>query len=122
MTNNIDLGNKDNDSPCNDEIKHGITLPAVTTICLCSHDKCTGIYEDITHSFELRCCLSLSWAVRFKEVIKMASLSTYRTGGDGSLPNDRVRSCRICACNGFPHEPIIWKETRESDNHIVAVA
>jgi hypothetical protein len=30
--------------------------------------------------------------------------------GSGSLPNDKVR---ICQRNGYPHEPIVWREIRE---------
>jgi hypothetical protein len=31
-------------------------------------------------------------------------------GGPGSLPNDKVRNCTICAGNGYPHEPITFKK------------
>lgn len=30
--------------------------------------------------------------------------------GPGSLPNEKVPKCKICAANGFPHEPIIFKK------------
>ena len=30
----------------------------------------------------------------------------------GDLSNDRLKNCKICAANGFPHEPITWQTNR----------
>lgn len=30
--------------------------------------------------------------------------------GPGGINNERIKLCRICAVNGYPHEPIIFHE------------
>lgn len=52
----------------------------------------------------------------------MTSLSPYVISGAGSLPNDRIKCCRICQRNGFPHEPIVWRETSLPTGQIEAIA
>jgi hypothetical protein len=32
-------------------------------------------------------------------------------GGPGSMENDKIKCCKICAANGFPHEAIIFRKT-----------
>ena len=41
---------------------------------------------------------------------KSFSFDNYKFGGSRSLENNRIRSCKVCATNGFPHEAIIFQK------------
>ena len=62
-----------------------------------------------------------------KNLPLVGSASASGFSGRGSLSNDKVRceSCRIYGRNIFAHEPIVWKEIRQYNEHgiisIVAV-
>ncbi|MGH9926593.1 MAG: hypothetical protein ACRD5B_14575 [Nitrososphaeraceae archaeon] len=39
--------------------------------------------------------------------------------GPGSLPNDKVPMCRICASQGFPHESVVSRKMSDGIRRIL---